>query len=305
VAIDTLKAEQSGLCDYDELLRMCKPWNLKQVQEERDGYAWYGATWQDPELPALTLGAKVNQTGAYLWFEGSIGKYLYGDNCRLLSAVEACEGVQEVCGAVEGRYKPFLTDAARPLRERWEAKRLDMYHQRRVPSSPAVVSAWAGAIGNKARVAQYLTTVEFHQSREKHMRAYDKGRESGKADLLNVLRHEEQVRGRNNAGYFLNIGENRLKVEEARAYMNKRFEGWPETGLEVPDVGALIEEHGTLGAAAVGLVLLPELEPVYKASLAKNTFFRYRRLATEYKRRKVQVDLRVPEDAWQTSDFVL
>lgn len=297
--IDTHRQEISGVDGWGELLAAVRQEFAGATFTEgqyTEGAPWQAATWKDPDIG--TMGCKCNRTGAYLWVETSLGKYAYGDNCRLLTHKEALECIDGLCGAVEAKYRPFLPGSAAEVRRRWQCTRADLYYQRDVPSVPAVCAGLAQAFGNKAKLAQYLTSVEYMQSRDYRARFYGKGFESGNEAYINTLRHEEQIRGRDKAGYFVDVAGMTIRASEARGYMNKRFQGWPDQGLQVPDIEALLEEHGAAGAAAVGLVLLPSLEPTYKRTLAKETFYKYRRLATEYKRRNVTVDLRVPAGAW-------
>jgi len=199
---------------------------------------------------------------------------------------------------VESKYGEHIAAGLRP-RDLWRTKRVDLYFQRAVPSVPGVVLALAEALGNRGRVAQYLTSVELVQSRYARARWYGKGYESGIEEYADVLRHEEQVRGRNMAEYFVDVRRMELNLSEARAYMNRRYKGFPEGGIEVMDVGTLVREHGAAGLGALAMVLLPEVEEIAKEELAKNTFDKYRKIAASFRVRKVPVDLRVPADAWR------
>lgn len=287
--------------DFDGLLRHVREeFTGASITESEyyKGAPWQGAMWKD-DSTGLTMGAKSSATGSRLWVEGSIGKYAHGDNCRLLSVEQSMEIVDDLLTNVERRYADWLPPVPVGRRSLWQAKRADFYYQRPVDSVPAVCVALASAIGNKSKLSQYLTSVQFAQSREQMARWYGKGEESGNEAYQGILRHEEQVRGSKRAGYFLDLGKMRCNVGEVRAMMNKRYEDWPEQGIECVDVGSLIEEHGTAGMAAAAMVLLPSLEATAKQRLSENTFYKYRKLATQYRRRTVTVDLRVPGDAWK------
>lgn len=299
--IDTLRAEASGVENWNDLLAAVRQ-EFQGATYHEGSYSesneWQGATWKDPEIG--TMGCKSNRTGAYLWVETSIGKYLTGDNCRLLSSEESLAGVDQLLTAVESKYREFIPDVMAGRRSLWRCKRLDGYYQKEVESVPAVCVALADALGQKSKLAQYMTSVEFRQSREKMARWYGKGFESGNEEYIHTLRHEEQIRGHNRAGYFLDLPNMKCRVGDLRCYMNDRYKDWPKAGMEVPDVSALIREHKSAGMAAAALVLCPALEAEVKRELAENTFYKYRKLAEEYKRKKVKVDLRVPEDAWRS-----
>lgn len=291
--LDTVRVQRSGIDDWQALMQHVREefQGAKFTESEYvRGQPWQGATWDDPAFGVM--GAKSNKQGTYLWSEGSLGKWLHGDNKRLLNVQEVRDGLDGLMVGIEQRYGPALGPGD------WRATRADFYYQQEVDSVPAVCVGLAEAMGDKGRLAKYLTSVEYKQSRERMVRWYGKGYESGDEQYGNVLRHEEQIRGHNNVGYFVDLESRSINSQEVRGYMNKRYEGWPEAGIEVSDVGGLIRDHKGPGMAAAAMVLLPALEGVARQHLSENTFYKYRKLATEYRRRKVNVDLRVPVGAW-------
>jgi hypothetical protein len=151
------------------------------------------------------------------------------------------------------------------------------------------------------KVALHLSGVELHQSREVHARWYDKGLESGNERYLDVVRHEEQLRG-GKAGWLLDVSGEQpaLNVAGAAEVMNRRYEGWDQ--VEGYDLGALMEEHRVVGVAAGLLVLHPEYDQLVRRNLSNGTYYKLRNLALEGRRRQFSLDLRVPQqDAWAVS----
>ena len=131
-------------------------------------------------------------------------------------------------------------------------------------------------------------------------RWYDKGLESGNESYINVIRHEEQIRG-GKAGWLLDVSQPVpvFKVKEAIEKMNARYEGWGS--METYDLFTLVRENGTQGMAAALLVVQPEREMMAKLCLSRATFFRVKALAETARKRLFPVDLRLPETAWQES----
>jgi hypothetical protein len=143
----------------------------------------------------------------------------------------------------------------------------------------------------------HLSGVSYNQSRWEHCRWYDKGIESGNESFHNVIRHEEEIK----QGYAGRVavvigGRVRCNREFARDRMNERYAGWGTT--DVYDLGVMLAEHGKTGAAAVGLVLHPEYETLYKQHLSRAIFYRVKAVAMEARKLRVPVNLRLPEDAW-------
>jgi hypothetical protein len=205
---------------------------------------------------------------------------------------------------VEERFSSYWEVA--DVRAGAKVKRLDLCYQQRVPCSAELFPYIARSL-NARKVVQHqlmlcpvevhLTGVTLHQSRLEHARWYDKGMESGDERFLDVVRHEEQLRG-GKAGYHLDVGGARpvFRVEEARERMNARYTGWG-TG-ESYDLGRLLVEHGIPGAGALALVKNPELELLFKKSLSNGSFYRMKNLAMDARRQQVPFDLRLPVDAW-------
>ena len=250
---------------------------------------WQGVQVEDSLLG--TIGIKSNRTGNYLWCERSIPKLLYGDNCRMLSQEEAREGVRMLLAGVEEKFKPWMFPDGLAV-----CKRVDFYYQRHVPSSGEVFAQIARCLKSR-KVALRLTGIEIPQSRFEHGRFYDKGIESGNEAYVDVVRHEEQLRGPKAGYYVSSLGD--IRIEEAREHLNRRFEGWPSTVVESYNLGAVLEEHKAQGLAAGLLALHPEYDGLAKQKLSSATYYRLRNLALSVQQRMSRLDLRVPVDAWR------
>jgi hypothetical protein len=297
--IDTLRLQWTGINwgqDMADWLRSEYPTAEQHVRWYDDNLPWEGMTAQDDALGSF--GVKSNKRGNYLWVERSLPKFLHGDNCRVLSADETGEAVRGLMAGVEGRFGPWWLPGMQP-RQGVQVKRVDLCYQRQVPCSGEVFGHVARSLKQR-KVALHLSGVELHQSKLEHARWYDKGIESGNERYLDVVRHEEQLRG-GKAGWLLDVSQDQpaLNVAGAAEVMNKRYEGWDQ--VEGYDLGALMEEHGTSGAAAALLVLHPEYDRLCGRYLSKSVYYRLRNLALEGRRRQCSLDLRVPQDAWAVS----
>lgn len=252
---------------------------------------WEGCMFEHPLLGMV--GTKASTLGTFLWVERSLPKFLHGDdNCRQLSYEEARDGVATLVESTIGHLGEFLPDSAyRSV----ECKRVDFYHQKHLPSAE-VFNHITRCLKSKKGVAQHLTGVEVHQSREIHGRFYDKGIESGNERYIGVVRHEEQLRG-SKARALLDVANLRLDQEAVRSQMNKRFQGWPSE-VECYGYDSLIAEHSYRGAAAALLCEVPQLEPVLKRSLSKDLFYKVKNLCVEASRKMSRLDLAVPAGAW-------
>ncbi len=317
--IDTLKVSWKGVAFGEPF----KEWVLNEwptTQFSQASYSetqpWQGCYIKDKKLGVI--GIKSGRTGNVLTAERSIGKYLNDDNAGLLSAKEALEGASAWVSDVQARFAGWweLPDYANSA----QVKRIDLCYQQPVPSSAEVfpyihaalnakrVTLWEclqpgrkGGEHFESPVLQtHLSGVSFNQSRWEHARWYDKGIESGNEMFLNVIRHEEEIKG-GMAGHVavVNSGRVRCNRELARDRMNERYEGWGET--EVHDLGKMLAAHGKTGAAAALLVLHPELETLLKQHLSRAIYYRVRAVAMEARKLRVPVNLRLPEDAWTES----
>jgi hypothetical protein len=320
--IDTTKVAWKGI-SFDDAF---KEWVLTEwptTQFSQASYSetqpWQGCFIKDKKLGVI--GIKSGRTGNTLTAERSIGKYLTDDNAQLLTAKEALEGASAWVSDVQARFAGWweLPDYASTA----QVKRIDLCYQQRVPSS-AEVFPYIHAALKAARVTlwevltpgrngcneltepilqTHLSGVTYNQSRFEHARWYDKGIESGNEMFLNVIRHEEEIK-LGQAGHLAIVtgGRFRCDRETAISRMNERYQGWGET--DVYDLGKMIAEHGKTGAAAVGLVLNPEYETLYKQHLSRAIFYRVKAVAMEARKLRVPVNLRLPEDAWLNSEVL-
>lgn len=303
--IDTLRVQWSGIAYNDAFC----DWLLAEYPTASFATRWYdenlpwqGVTLTDPVFG--TIGVKSNKLGNSLWVERSLPKFMYGDNCRVLSVEEAREGIAALMAGVEARFREWwlLPD----YRSTARVQRLDLCYQQKVPCSTEVFAHLARCLNSKKVVRHqfvlcpvevHLTGVTLKQSKLELGRWYDKGFESGDERYEDVVRHEEQLRA-GKAGWLLNVSgpEPVVNVEAARERMNARYHDMQQ--LESYNLGALLDEHALRGAAAVALVLHPEYEPLYKQHLANGTYYNIRKLADVARRQVAPVDLRLPEDAW-------
>ena len=276
-------------------------WLLKAYPTARISYAaytenmpWQGAMFKDDILG--TVGTKSNRTGNYLWVERSIPKFLTGDNCIQLSADDARDGLCLLMNAVEAHFKEWFV-FANP-RQNVSCKRVDFFYQRRTECSGEVFAHIARSLKNR-KVALHLTGVEIHQNRWEHARFYEKGLESGNEQYLNVIRHEEQLRGPKIPA-LVDVQTLKINPPAVQAFMNRRFSDWSPQA-ECYGFEQLMQEHGFRGAATVGLVLMPELDAVYRRMLSKDAYYRCRKLALNARRQMSKLDLSIPENAWATT----
>lgn len=264
---------------------------------------WEGVTFTEEILG--TVQVRRNKLGNALRVERSLPKFMYGENCRLLSVDEATEGVAAWMAAVEGMFSRWW-DLPKP-HDTAKVQRLDLCYQKQVPCIQETLAGLRRAIdimrttthGYLLPEAQlHLTGLTLRRSLLEVARWYDKGTESGNESYNDVLRHEEQLR-RGKAGYYLEVSGPRpvLKVEEARQHMNSRY-AESASIIKGHDLASLLIEHRSQGAAAAALVLRPDLEPLFRQHLPNGTFYRCRNLAAEWRRREFTVDLRLPETAW-------
>ncbi len=268
--------------------------NYPSYGYSRKAYSW-DLPWEGFEFTHEVLGVvgvKRSRLGDFLWVERSLPKMLHGDNCKQLTMAEAREGLALLSESVVGLLGDFLPHSSVNSAR---VQRVDFYHQREMPSAE-VFGHIARCIKRQKGVALHLTGVEVHQSREVHGRFYDKGIESGNEQYIGVVRHEEQLRGKV-ARSLLDMETLKIDRAAVRAQMNKRFDGWPAE-VECHGYESLLQEHKHRGAAAVALCELPQLEPMFKAYLAKDMFYTVKNLALEAQRKLSRLDLRVPEGAW-------
>jgi hypothetical protein len=303
--IDTLRVQWQGVAWGSEFADWMKAEWPTAEQHSRwydTDQPWQGMTISDDSLG--TLGVKSNKRGNFLWCERSLPKFMYGDNCRVLSSEEATEGATALVAAVEQRFSDWWEVPG--YHDSVMVKRLDLCYQRQVPCSSEVFAHIATALNARKVVKHqvqlnpvdvHFLGVEFAQSRFERARWYDKGMESGNERYLDVVRHEEQIRG-GKAGWLLDVSGPRadLRVEESRERMNERYSGWGV--LEGYSLDTLLREHGNTGAAAALLVRHPEYEQLFKRTLSRPSFYRYRKLAMEWRKHQFQTDLRLPVDAW-------
>jgi hypothetical protein len=302
---DTVRIQWQGISwgpDLADWLRSEYPTAEQHTRYYDVNLPWQGMSFQDDVLGMM--GVKSNKLGNFVWAERSLPKFMHGDNCRVLSVNEAREGVAAWVAGVEHRFQDW-----------WEmpnyhatatVKRLDLCYQTKVPCSSEVFTSIARCVKAK-RVVKHqwvldpvqveLGGVSLHQSRLEMARWYDKGIESGDERYLDVVRHEEQLRG-GKAGYLLDVSgaEPMLRVEHARDRMNARYAGWGQ--VQSYDLGALIEKHGNTGAAAALLVIHPEYDALYKRKLSNGSYYRIKNLALEGRRQQFTADLRLPGDSW-------
>jgi len=319
--IDTLTVSWKGIAYGDAF----KEWLLGEYPTARFSQASYSPTqpWeacmvQDKKLGVI--GIRSGRTGNVLRAERSIGKYLNGDNAAQLTAKQALEGASAWLSDVQARFAGWweLPDYASTA----QVKRIDLCYQQPVVSSSEVLpyihaslnarrtTLWECLNVERGKEVLELPTLQVHLSgisynknRWEHTRWYDKGIESGNEMFLNVLRHEEEIKG-GQAGHLAIVSGGRLRCnrETAVERMNERYEGWG-TG-EVYDLGKLYAEYGKTGVAAALLVLHPEQETLVKQHLSRPTYYRLRALAMEQRRLKVPVNLRLPESAWLDSEVL-
>lgn len=313
---DTVKIQMPGPSFTEEFADWLKSeyQDVKQhieVHGTAGDKPWMGLQWSDSVLGAM--GIKCNKLGTYLWVERSIPKFLHGENCRVLSHDEAVDGVQALAGALAGRFAPWSPWTPQMMLEGAKIARLDVCYQQKVPNSQEVFANIARCLNATKTVRHqfqvgigccpvtvHLTGVTFKQSMREVARWYDKGDESGNESYQDVVRQEEQKRA-GKARYIADFQDGKFVADRQRAIdaLNTRYDGWER--IEGYDLGTLMKHHGTQGAAAVGLVLHPEYQPLYENSLSRATFYRIKALAMQARRSMYAVDLSVPSDAWSES----
>lgn len=293
--IDTVRVQWQGI-RYDEGVR---DWLLSEYKTPEFHSRWYdeGLPWQGATVQDTTFGTiqiKSNKQGNYLVAERSLPKFMYQENCRVLSTEEAEEGLTALVAGVEERFREWW-DVPHP-RDTAKVQRLDLCYQQQVPCSGEVFVHVARSLKSR-KLVMHLDGLQMQQNRQELARWYDKGIESGDERYLNVVRHEEQLR-RGKAGYLVEVnGERaRFNVEACRDAMNRRYQGWEQ--LESYQLGTLLDEHGLKGAAAALLVVQPEYDRLFQQHLSNGTYYRLRNMALEARRRQSAVDLRLPDDAW-------
>jgi len=291
--IDTVRLEWSGV-DLGEGFEEWRQANHPTARITTSAFSanqpWVGTMFNDPLLG--TIGTKQNNKGNYLWVERSLPKHLYRENCRQLTLEEARAALSQLMGDVEAYVVDFLPKSPRSA---VQVKRVDFYHQRPMPAAE-VFAHISGCLKKQKGVTTHLMGVEVHQSRELHGRFYDKGVESGNEQYIGVVRHEEQVRGAV-AKQLLDVQSCAVDPAAVRSLMNKRFVGWPAE-VECYGFEQLLRDQGYTGAAAASLLLMPQLEPVFRQVVSKTYFHKCKNLAVEAQRKMCRVDLRVPEGAW-------
>jgi len=306
--IDTLKNQcsvPSIPCDLAVKLPALACKDVKESVQFHDGLKWSGWQWTDPNFGAI--GVKQNQVGCFLWFERSLPKFMHGDNERVLSAAETVEAAEQLAAGVLGVYGPLFDASTDLIRSTLKVQRLDVCYQRKVPCSQDVFIAMARSLKTTKVVrhqwvlspplALHLTGVTFRQSMKELARWYDKGLESGNERYQDVVRHEEQLRGAK-AQAVAGWQEGRFVVNQgnALASLNRRYVGIEQ--LQTFDLTTFLKENGTMGAAALGIVLQPEYEATLKLGLSESTYYRVKRLAVQARKSMVGLDLVVPADAW-------
>lgn len=312
---DSMRLQFRGFRWNDDV----RQWVLREYPTAGFSLRHYDANmpWEGCTIDAGRLGrvgVKSNQTGNYLWAEVSLPKYLFGENSLLLSAEQAVQAANAWVDDLRAKFGQwFINPDSLPVPE---VKRVDLCYQQQVPCSEEVTQYIAAALnarkvvlydlmreGNARGVLDiptlemYLTGLRYTVSRFELCRFYDKGVESGDESYINHLRHEEQFRGGKAGGLVPVIGGKLYGNREMlRDVMNARFDGFG-TG-EVFELANLLKENKVQGAAALGLVLHPEYENLYKHNLAKTTFYRVRALAMACRKQRIPVNLRLPVDAW-------
>jgi len=304
--IDTLAVQWQGIPytpEFAEWLRERYPTAHFHQAAYDAGLNWGGVTFQDDVLG--TLQVKSNKLGNYVRAERSIPKFMYEENCRVLSVDEATEGIAGWVAGVEALFADWW-EIPNP-HETAKVQRVDLCYQTHVPGlQDALQGLYKGL--NLFRTTRYglgvtpaqmhLTGLTLRRSALELSRWYDKGWESGNERYIGVLRHEEQLR-RGKAGYYVDLSGPRpvLKAEEARQRMNARYERWGGRVNGI-SVRAVLEEHGLRGGAALALVARPDWEPEFKSALPKATFYKVRALSYSARQSEFTVDLTLPEDAW-------
>ncbi len=321
--IDTLAVKMSGIAFGEPF----KNWLLGEYPDARfaqasyaPGQSWDACSIKDKKLGVL--GIRSSRAGNILTAERSIGKYLNDDNAALLTAQEAVEGASAWLSDVVVRFAGWW-ELSDPLASA-QVRRIDLCYQKAYESSSEIFPYIRAALnarrttlfeclapgrdGSKGvldlpALQVHMSGVNYNKNRWEHARWYDKGIESGNEMFLNVVRHEEEIKG-GYAGYVAQIVDGRLCCdrEKARDRMNERYQGWGQG--EVYDFGKLLSEHGKTGAAAIGMVLQPEYETLYKQHLSKQMFYRIRAVAMEARKLLIPVNLRLPEDAWLDSEVL-
>ena len=243
----------------------------------------------------VRYGTKTTQAGHAVWCECSIGNFLNGHNRDQLTQAES----ELALDALMTQFADRVGEWSDQKMNRDDAviRRADFYFQRYYANSGQVLAKIATALG-RGTTAVYQTGVQHRQSRQRVARFYDKGVESKNADLVETVRWEEQFRGKNHAGFFVNAQKATIDRNAVRAAMNERFKEM-KLEVEVPDLQGMIRAHRTQGAAACALLLCPGFEGVLRESTTNGTFYRIRNIARAYERRLVRQTVEIPDDAWQ------
>ena len=216
------------------------------------------------------------------------------DNNRVLSAVQANDIYQDVSLILEEAF-PFLDPASHKV------TRADVCYQRRVEDSSAVIASLYQAVKPTRLGAAFWDnpraerTGYMGQGKAAAFRCYDKGKESGNRDYINVVRSEEQVRNTSvKMGEVLDIRQRLFNREGCRDLMNERF---LDVGFgDQLDVSELIRD----GKHTVALLVLhPELEAVYRETVKERGYYAMKKKVREIRARAIPVDLRLPAEAWE------
>lgn len=305
--VDTLRVQWQGIAWSPEVMDWIRSEHPTAEYHERFydvKMPWQGATWSDSTYG--TMGIRSNKQGNSLWVERSVPKFMYGENCRVLSHEEAQEGIAALLGGVEGNFRRWFPYDPRPTAK---VQRLDVCYQQKTPSSAEVFAQLVRTLNLRRTtkhgvaltpVDVHLMGIELHQSKLEHARWYDKGGESGDERYLDVVRHEEQLR-RGKAGYLMDIPADGsrpvLHQARAREVVNRRYR---ESSMEVFNL-ALLCQKGMAGVAAALLCVAPEYEEMLRRCVSNGTFYNARNLARDAQAARVTVNLAVPEDGWRES----
>lgn len=216
-------------------------------------------------------------------------------NVNLMTADE-CNETFTVWTEATREIFPWLRDAE--LR----VSRADVCYDRRVGDSLAVVSGLRGAVRPTRGGCAWFdnskgqaTGIIFRGKKVVH-RVYDKGLESGRKRVENVLRSEEQLR-RGSRGLELVTDGQTFSREGCVEVMNNRYldVGY---GEEVDVRGLICREGG--GYQLALFVLHPELldELYHHGEMSRTRYYDVRKQVNQVRAAAIPVDLRIPYDAW-------
>jgi hypothetical protein len=287
--IDTVKLRYSGL-NLNE--------RFYNEMQERHIHATVRSDCRGCLIRSTEVG-NITTWGSNLYAEMSIGRYVNGNNMALLTCSEALDALDAYMQAVEVKFKPYAL--VPDLRRTAAIKRADFYYQQRVPSIADALNLMANAMPNRSRMTRRETSLSYQQNRNLKARWYCKGTESKTPELYGVLRHEEEVRDKDRLGFLIDLQSMTVRREAVRHYMNERYEGIDFTSpmMDAEFKQYLVKAYRQKGLAAIALALDSSLHEIAKRELARNTYFEDKRLANDLLARSVQIDLRVPADAWE------